>query len=394
MGKGSGRRGFVKRKLPPKEETPVRDRLRAVAASRHASSENVGTVESATPPSSVIDTIGSWINGSAPSEIPRNVINPEDSSGIAAVSNSPTPLSKKTKKKHQKSGNKRSRSTSFQSMDGSVDLFSAKASHGRSTSKQSTDLAEKRDSVISSTWGGVNLKEAAPTVMKQDLPEKSWSKMIRPSVWWPIRLYSWVRRIIFAVVQGFQGPRGSDFWLSLGLLLVYGYVACVALDFVIFGLIKGVKAQDLVEAANCSVVYVTIPGPIITVSLIAATPSDPARGTYYYSVINGTTEWLNSIAPPSRSSITATRTPVLTTPSLSQPAFGSTIEVPPSTLGSAFLPSLPPGIGTTFTTTISSGNTLTITTITLISSVTLPTNPPNSPLPPSASSIGDTPIDL
>ncbi|KAF1945660.1 hypothetical protein EJ02DRAFT_304470, partial [Clathrospora elynae] len=48
----------------------------------------------------------------------------------------------------------------------------------------------------------------------------------------------------------------------------------VALELLL-KMIPVVAAQDL--DANCSVVYVTVPGPIITVSLVGASPTNPAR---------------------------------------------------------------------------------------------------------------------
>ncbi|EDU41398.1 conserved hypothetical protein [Pyrenophora tritici-repentis Pt-1C-BFP] len=54
------------------------------------------------------------------------------------------------------------------------------------------------------------------------------------------------------------------------------FAGYIALEFVLKAL-PGVVAQAF--DGNCSVVYVTVPGPIITVSLVAASPTNPARAS-------------------------------------------------------------------------------------------------------------------
>ncbi|KAF2244778.1 hypothetical protein BU26DRAFT_568778 [Trematosphaeria pertusa] len=135
-----------------------------------------------------------------------------------------------------------------------------------------------------------------------------WKKwMPRPCQWWPCRASRWIRDFVLAVFHVSKSAAWRDLLFSGSLLALFLFGCWVAMEGLLH-VFRPVAAQD----ANCSVVYVTIPGPIITVSLIGATPSDPNHGTYYFSVINGTTHWHNSIAPPTRFSTLVTVTPGIT----------------------------------------------------------------------------------
>lgn len=143
---------------------------------------------------------------------------------------------------------------------------------------------------------------------------------------WPCRIYWWLVRAVPAFFRGLWHTPWQDQFHTFGLLIAVVFGTWVAIEGLL-RIFQVVSAQE-----QCSIVYVTIPGPIITVSLVGATPTDPARGTYYYSVVNGTTEWLNSIAPPTRvssfvsSTMQITYTPLPTTgfpPSPSPPTIGA-----------------------------------------------------------------------
>ncbi|EAT89385.1 hypothetical protein SNOG_02654 [Parastagonospora nodorum SN15] len=113
-------------------------------------------------------------------------------------------------------------------------------------------------------------------------------------------------------------------------------------------------------------------GPIITISLINASPSNPAKGTYYFSVVNGTTEWMNSITPPSQFSTLITKTPEIT-PIISSvsvaPSSGTslTFSTVPSTTSQY---ATPPSIATSSLSTLPS-STLSSPSSGTISSVTI-----------------------
>ncbi|KAH7091413.1 hypothetical protein FB567DRAFT_589303 [Paraphoma chrysanthemicola] len=230
---------------------------------------------------------------------------------------------------------------------------------------QSPTPNQKRDSVISNTWDDSTKKDASaskPTIRSR------WR--LRPGRWWPCRACRWARNFGVAVIRGLQGPCALDFVLTLGLAFSVMFAGYVGVELVL-GLLRGVEAQGMISSADCSVVYVTVPGPIITVSLIAASPSNPARGTYYFSVVNGTTEWMNSIAPPSRFSTLITKTPEATPVISSLPAIPppsstqSNRSPPPGVPPPAPAPApAPPLVATTFTTTSLLGTSLVTTTIT------------------------------
>ncbi|KAF9733143.1 hypothetical protein PMIN01_08826 [Paraphaeosphaeria minitans] len=117
------------------------------------------------------------------------------------------------------------------------------------------------------------------------------------SRWWPCRVLSWIRDFTAAFLHLLMTEHWVDQVYTLVLLVGFLCGWWAAIEGALH-LVKGAAAQD----ADCSMVYVTIPGPIVTVSLVGQKPTDPNHGTYYYSVINGTTRWLDSIAPPTSSS--------------------------------------------------------------------------------------------
>ncbi|KAI4953358.1 hypothetical protein J4E86_006901 [Alternaria arbusti] len=190
---------------------------------------------------------------------------------------------------------------------------------------------DKRDSVISSTWEGPK-QQSEPKATTAARPR--WG--FRPRNWWPCRIIQWIYHFFVALMR----IRWTDKQISKDLILTLAFVGIVvaggyvALD-ILLSAIPGVSAQTV--DGNCSIVYVTVPGPIITISLVGASPTNPAKGTYYFSVVNSTTEWLDSIAPPSLFSTLPTRTadvrPILSSMGLSSmPSSG--VAVGSSTLGS------------------------------------------------------------
>ncbi|KAF1830939.1 hypothetical protein BDW02DRAFT_601261 [Decorospora gaudefroyi] len=174
---------------------------------------------------------------------------------------------------------------------------------------------------------------------------------MKPNRWWPCRTFDWIYRFMVAVVRVCWNDQQafSDVIVSAGFLCLLLVCCYVSLEFFLKAL-PVVAAQDM---ADCSVVYVTVPGPIITVSLIGASPTNPAQGTYYFSVINGTTEWLNSIAPPTRFNTLPTATPDMT--SFSPVISSLPLTGPTTTSATLAFPSLgptAPGIVTTLTTSL------------------------------------------
>ncbi|KAJ4992318.1 hypothetical protein SVAN01_02337 [Stagonosporopsis vannaccii] len=265
--------------------------------------------------------------------------------------------------------------------------------------KPTTGASEKRDSVLSIAWQEAKTRGNPQVHAKQTsyLEALGRGLILSPFSWWPCRMYRRFRMLLRAVLRGFQSDDRIDFIITSSVLLVCFYVAYTTMDFIFTGLVKGTSAQNVVEAANCSIVYVTIPGPIITVSLIAASPTNPARGTYYYSVVNGTTQWLNSVVPPRQSGAFVTLTSPLTPSTSSSVISMSVSTVPPSTLLPVIL--TPPisfptssGIAFTLTTTTSSGDTVMVSTITSLPSTTsITTAILNSMTPlPSASTAAST----
>jgi hypothetical protein len=165
------------------------------------------------------------------------------------------------------------------------------------------------------------------------------------------------------------------------LILLMGFLCgCWAAIEGILHIVKGVAAQD----ADCSVVYVTIPGPIVTVSLVGQTPTDPNHGTYYYSVINGTTRWLDSVAPPTRSS-----SPNTSASGINSVSSGITTTPPPG--HPPTIPGVPPSPGNPSATCMSSFLSPILRKHT-DSRAALPSEVPLPPAPPSASSATSPPI--
>ncbi|KAF2640370.1 hypothetical protein P280DRAFT_34349 [Massarina eburnea CBS 473.64] len=159
-----------------------------------------------------------------------------------------------------------------------------------------------------------------------------WKKYMSPvSGWRPCRAFRWTHNAVAIFFRGFKTQYWYDRLVTVAFLALFLFGCRVALELVLH-MFSPAAAQE--SDPNCSIVYVTIPGPIITVSLIASRPTDPNHGTYYYSVINGTTEWLGSIAPPTRFSTLPTA-PV----SVSQTLSTATGSPPGSFLTSQIVPS-------------------------------------------------------
>ena len=194
--------------------------------------------------------------------------------------------------------------------------------------------SKKRDSVMSNTSDVLVWQPSKPAT------RRSWPFRFRAKRWLPCRAYIWCRDLSTALYRTCSGDRRMDVFLSVCLLATTMIAAYIASEFILL-VFKPVAAQDLTPDANCSIVYVTVPGPIITVSLIGATPSNPARATYYFSVINGSTQWLDSVAPPSRSYTLPTRT-IDSTPNISSLSPGASIIVSTRSLtGQSPTPGLP-----------------------------------------------------
>ncbi|KAH4254658.1 hypothetical protein HBI04_015110 [Parastagonospora nodorum] len=225
---------------------------------------------------------------------------------------------------------------------------------------------EKRDSVISSTWEG--RKQSLASMLEPVTPHV-WG--LRPRRWWPCRTYRWTKDLLFALGRACTGPRWYDLLLTLFTVAAVMFAGYVALELGL-SMLKTASAQDTSTDTGCSVVYVTVPGPIITISLINASPSNPAKGTYYFSVVNGTTEWMNSITPPSQFSTLITKTPEIT-PIISSvsvaPSSGTslTFSTVPSTTSQY---ATPPSIATSSLSTLPS-STLSSPSSGTISSVTI-----------------------
>ncbi|KAF2445680.1 hypothetical protein P171DRAFT_520431 [Karstenula rhodostoma CBS 690.94] len=171
-----------------------------------------------------------------------------------------------------------------------------------------------------------------PPAYYQHQPRRRPNWLPQPSRWWPCRTIRWICNFIAAFLRLLVSKHWVDQVYTLALLVGFLCGCWAAIEGVLH-IAKGAAAQD----ADCSVVYVTIPGPIVTVSLVGQTPKDPNHGTYYYSVINGTTRWLDSIAPPTRSS-----NPTSSAPGANPISPGIT-TIPPSSQAPA--PGLPPPPG-------------------------------------------------
>ncbi|KAF1916046.1 hypothetical protein BDU57DRAFT_538382 [Ampelomyces quisqualis] len=204
--------------------------------------------------------------------------------------------------------------------------------------------AGRHDSALSSAWEG-DKPELQPE--SKIVLARYWH--IRPRRWWPCRAYRWTRDFGLAFGRALHGPRWLDTFMTLSVACLVMFTGYIAVELLL-RLLQPVSAQTTFVDANCSIVYVTVPGPVITVSLINASPSNPAQGTYYFSVVNGTTEWMNSIAPPSHFSTLPTKTPDTT------PVVSSISVTPSSSFSSSGLtsnPSTPPSIVSSATTVLS-----------------------------------------
>ncbi|KAI4684053.1 hypothetical protein J4E81_009216 [Alternaria sp. BMP 2799] len=121
---------------------------------------------------------------------------------------------------------------------------------------------DKRDSVISSTWEGPK-QQSEPKATTAARPR--WG--FRPRNWWPCRIIRWIYQFFVALTR----IRWTDKQISKDLILTLAFVGIVvaggyvALD-ILLNAIPGVSAQAV--DGNCSIVYVTVPGPIITISLV------------------------------------------------------------------------------------------------------------------------------
>ncbi|KAF1931935.1 uncharacterized protein M421DRAFT_2546 [Didymella exigua CBS 183.55] len=401
----SGKNSKNGARYQPVPETPVRNRLRQIIAVQMATPE----ARPATPPTIVDEnTVQQSVLNNLSNRFSIDALGddlPARSTDATPTPEKPTPLSKKARKALRAREKQATENGPYTPTDPLPSLdsgspFGDDSTALRTASLPSTDgngypfppiknmcdnfesgflskSVEKRDSVISSDWEDTKIERPWQATAKKGSRGFTWSSKLKLKTWWPYRMYLSMRIFLLAVIKGFQGPRKFDFIITFGFLLVCCYAAYTTLDFIFTGLIKGANAQALVEAANCSVVYVTIPGPIITVSLIAASPTNPAQGTYYYSVVSGSTEWLNSVAPPSRPGLSITRTSIPLPIDSTLPGLESSMQPSPSPTMPVLLTSLPPGVGTTLTSTITSGDMVIISTMILVPSSMLP--PPTSP---------------
>ncbi|KAJ8111881.1 hypothetical protein OPT61_g5621 [Boeremia exigua] len=278
MGRGKGSKKSARHQ--PQPETPVRDRLRHIVASRNASSESVGTTQLTPSPStsatSIAHTSSSWLtDGHSGSDLSTNT---------APVPNSPAPLSKKARRRAKtlETTNTDSRqsapvddtisstvdngdalqpyatsqTTSFQRIHDKWHSFfpPIKDLHDRIYSTQPLEAAEKRDSVFSTNWEDVKVGHSGQTPTKQSSNLAAWRRRFHFYTRWPCRMYRWLRVLVATIIQGFRGTRRNDFILTFSLLFVCLFIAYTTLDFILTGLVKGVNAQNSVEEANCSIV--------------------------------------------------------------------------------------------------------------------------------------------
>ncbi|KAK7184568.1 hypothetical protein PSPO01_09239 [Paraphaeosphaeria sporulosa] len=199
----------------------------------------------------------------------------------------------------------------------------------------------------------------------------------QPSRWWLCRAFRWIRDFTTVFLRLLM----SEHWVDqvYTLVLLVGFLCgCWAAIEGVLHIVKGAAAQDI----DCNIVYVTIPGPIVTVSLVGQTPTDPNHGTYYYSVINGTTRWLDSIQPPTRS-----RSPTLPASGQNPISPGITTSPPPSQVPTPGLPPQPGGSTATRPSAL-----LNIPFQSANSSAALPSAVPLPPARPGASSATTSPI--
>lgn len=157
----------------------------------------------------------------------------------------------------------------------------------------STPLTQlsKRDSVVSSTWED---SKRNPEPKLEPVRRNRWRRILCGL--WPCRFVRWVHAVIAAFARASQGPQRRDLFLTFCLAAICIFVSYTTVEL-ICRMIQTVAAQD--TGFDWTVDFVTISDPISTVSLIDATPSDLDHGSYSFSMVDGTTQWLNSIAPPS-----------------------------------------------------------------------------------------------
>ena len=228
------------------------------------------------------------------------------SSHAARWRNNRNAAKKKSDQARQRTRNSQAISSGTSSIDYSdpfiVQLATAMNSTGTSEVSPSSSMTS-----FPSAWSEDREKLYAEPPMTPYRPRTRPAWVKHMSRWWPRQTYRWICDFSTALYRLFTGERWVDGVYSLVLLACFLYCFYTTMDGLLH-LVKGAAAQD----TDCSIVYVTIPGPIVTVSLIGQTPTDPSHGTYYYSVINGTTQWLDSITPPTRTKTFFSTLPVLT----------------------------------------------------------------------------------
>ncbi|KAI8938840.1 hypothetical protein NX059_004703 [Plenodomus lindquistii] len=212
------------------------------------------------------------------------------------------------------------------------------------------------------------------------------STLLNPNRWgqkilsWRLfRIIRWVYN--FCIVLGrirWDKQQCRDLIVTLGSVVLYVYSLYLVLGF----LASHVASAHNINA-SCSAFYVTIPGSVPNVSLITASPSNPAKGTYYFAVVNGTTGWLDGIAPPNQTNTLHSMTLDID-PAFSPPVMGAYPPGQPrealkwlsSTSAWPSLPS-PPRVTTVSISTLLSVSTLVTTVTTGVLTVNLPFPPPS-----------------
>ncbi|CAE6997540.1 hypothetical protein PTTW11_00551 [Pyrenophora teres f. teres] len=133
-------------------------------------------------------------------------------------------------------------------------------------------------------------KDGRPSTLQTPPTKNRWHSFIS-SIWedtatwfsrglisWPCRTIGWLYRIIVQLAWNCWNDwqTFTDMVLTVIFLIITIFACYIALELLLKAL-PGVAAQAF--DGNCSVVYVTIPGPIITISLVAASPTNPARAS-------------------------------------------------------------------------------------------------------------------
>ncbi|KAF2735382.1 hypothetical protein EJ04DRAFT_563402 [Polyplosphaeria fusca] len=160
---------------------------------------------------------------------------------------------------------------------------------------------------------------------------------IRPCKWWPCLTIRWLWLFVSVLPNALLRLAWHDVFYMLVVFLAVFYALKGVAEFQ-FRMFRGVYAQ---ENDGCSIVYVTLPGPIITVSLIEGPQTSRT------SVIISTdpalvSSTISSPLPPA-SSLSIRPPPIVdTTRSISQPSLPSTVPTSsnvPSTPGPPTSPS-------------------------------------------------------